>query len=126
MKNGRLGSLKYVYAAGVLGILMPMTASAVNISLTPAQTTTTFGALASSVIKIILWIAAVAAILYLLWSGVMYITAGGDDDKATSARKGIINAIIGIVVVVGAYYIFSASSSLGSNINTGAPNAATL
>lgn len=126
MKNGRLGSLKYVYAAGVLGILMPMTASAVNISLTPARTTTTFGTLASSVIKIILWIAAVAAILYLLWSGVMYITAGGDDDKATSARKGIINAIIGIVVVVGAYYIFSASSSLGSGINTGAPTAATL
>lgn len=65
------------------------------------------------------WVLAVVAIIafvYLIISGVNYITAGGDSEKATKARNGILNAIIGIVVVVVAFFILRFAASLGAKV----------
>ena len=51
-------------------------------------------------ISIFLWIAAVLAVIYLIYGGVLYITAGGDAEKATKGRTALINAIIGIIIIV--------------------------
>lgn len=48
-----------------------------------------------------------AAILALLAGGVMYIIAGGDEEKTTKAKKIIMWALIGIVVIYGAFGIVS-------------------
>ncbi len=61
--------------------------------------------LVGTLVGIILTIAALAAFIYLLIAGFQYITAGGDAEKATKARTGIINALIGIVVILVAYVI---------------------
>lgn len=53
-------------------------------------------------------IAGALAFIFLLYSGILYITAGGNVDQAKKAQAGIINAIIGIIIVVLAYVIFSA------------------
>ena len=45
------------------------------------------------------------AVLLLIVAGIKYITAGGDEAKAGEAKKGIINALIGIVIVVAAVFI---------------------
>jgi uncharacterized membrane protein len=67
--------------------------------------TTTFDNIFSQIIGIVLTIAALVAFIYLLIAGFQYITAGGDTEKATKARTAIINALIGIVVIIVSYVI---------------------
>jgi len=69
--------------------------------------------------KITYWVIAIAvavAFIYLIVSGIQYITAGGDAEKATKARTGILNAIIGIVVIALAWVILSFAAGLGKNL----------
>jgi hypothetical protein len=47
------------------------------------------------------------AVIYLVISGIQYITSGGDATKAENARKGIVNAVIGIVVILVALLIIN-------------------
>lgn len=47
------------------------------------------------------------AVIMLIWGGIMYMTAGGNDEKSTKARKLIINAIIGIAIIFAATFILS-------------------
>lgn len=57
------------------------------------------------VISWMLFIAGFLAVVYLVYAGILYITAGGDPAKAEKARTGIINAIIGIIIIVLAFVI---------------------
>lgn len=66
---------------------------------------TSFDNVFGQVIGIVLTIAALVAFIYLLMAGFQYITAGGDAAKAQTARTGIINALIGIIVIVVSYTI---------------------
>lgn len=50
-------------------------------------------------------LAAVLAVVYLIYGGIMYITAGGDAEKATKGRTAVVNAIIGIIIIVFSYVI---------------------
>lgn len=43
------------------------------------------------------------AVLYVVWAGIQYIQSGGDAAKAKAARGAIINAVIGIAIVIAAY-----------------------
>jgi len=71
---------------------------------------------------IVTWLLAIAAVIafvYLVMSGISYITAGGDAEKATKARTGILNAVIGIAVIALAYIIMRFAIGLGGAIKTG-------
>ncbi|MEX1123793.1 MAG: hypothetical protein WEC81_01320 [Patescibacteria group bacterium] len=57
------------------------------------------------IVGIVMIVAAVVAFFYLIVSGFQYITAGGDAAKAQTARQGIVNALIGIVVILVAYIV---------------------
>lgn len=50
-------------------------------------------------------IAGIAAVITLIIGGIQYMTAGGDPQKAASARKVIYGTIIGVVVIVSARLI---------------------
>lgn len=54
---------------------------------------------------IILAIGLGIAIIVLIIGGITYMTAGGDAEKADKGKKLIINAIIGIVIVLAAAFI---------------------
>lgn len=52
--------------------------------------------------KVVTWVlvlAGLVAFLYLIYSGFMYLTAGGNPDAAKKGQQGIINAIIGLVII---------------------------
>lgn len=51
------------------------------------------------IINLLLELAAGFVIFAIIYSGIMYITAGGDTTKAEAARKNITWAIIGIIVI---------------------------
>lgn len=76
----------------------------------------TFSSLIGNVLVWVMAIVGLIAFIYLIMQGVKYITSGGDAAKATEARNGIINAIIGIVVVVLAYVVVRFAFNLGNAI----------
>lgn len=47
----------------------------------------------------------VAFLVFLLWGGLEWLTAGGDKTKVETAQKMITNALIGLAVLVGSYAI---------------------
>ena len=46
-------------------------------------------------------------IIMLVAGGIMYIVSGGDDGQMDKAKKLILNAIIGIIVIYGAFAVVS-------------------
>lgn len=51
-------------------------------------------------IRLVFVIGGIAVLIYMLWGALDYITSGGDPDNAAKARQKIINAMIGIIVLV--------------------------
>lgn len=47
----------------------------------------------------------VAFIIFLIWGGIEWLTAGGDKNRVETAQKMISNAFIGLAVLVGSYAI---------------------
>jgi len=64
-------------------------------------------------------LAGVIAVGYLIWGGYQYITSGGGEGAET-AKKTIINAVIGIIVIIAAFAIANYVWTLfvGTEINT--------
>ena len=73
--------------------------------------------LATYVLNIILLLSGILAVFFLIYSGIQYITSAGNPDKIKTARGGIINAIIGIIVIVAAYFIIKVAISVGGSIS---------
>jgi energy-converting hydrogenase Eha subunit B len=59
----------------------------------------------TTVITWILGIAALIAVLMLIIGGILYVTAAGNTDRAKQARQTILYAVIGLIVIVLAYFI---------------------
>lgn len=63
-------------------------------------------------------------LLMFIWSGVQWMTAGGDKTKVQKATQTIKNSVIGIAIVLGAYMIVSSLLDVGTtvmNSGTAAP-----
>lgn len=75
---------------------------------------TSLATILGGVINTALYVGGSVAVLYLLYGGFMYTTAGGEAEQATKARTIIVNAIIGIVIVSLALVLVTwATKSLG-------------
>ena len=48
-------------------------------------------------------IAGVIAFFFLIYSGFIYLTAGGNADQAKKGGQGIINAVLGLIIIALAY-----------------------
>lgn len=81
---------------------------------------------AVTVINLILLIAGILAVIYLIYSGILYITAGGDTGKADKGRTGIVNAIIGLVIISAAYLLVRFVGGAISGANDLKSNSATI
>jgi len=63
-------------------------------------------------------IAGTAAVIFLIWYGIQYIMAGGSPDKAKAARAGIVNTVIGVIIIAAAYGIIRLAITVASTINS--------
>jgi len=72
----------------------------------------TWGYVIGVIVNWVLIIAGVVAFFYLVYSGFIYLTAGGNPDAAKKGQQGILNAIIGIVIITLSYVIVRAVVSL--------------
>jgi len=60
-----------------------------------------------NIVNIILIVVGILAVLYLIYGGILYLTAGGDAEKASKGRVAITNAIIGVVIILLALAIYN-------------------
>lgn len=56
----------------------------------------------AALLEILLRVAAIAAVVYIIYGGVTYVTSQGEPDKTQKAKMTIINALGGLVVAVSA------------------------
>ena len=64
-----------------------------------------FQTVLNSAISLILAIAGLLFFFYLLFSGIRYLTAGGDEKSTAAAQKSITTAILGLIIVIATYFI---------------------
>jgi TRAP-type C4-dicarboxylate transport system permease small subunit len=57
-------------------------------------------------------VALIIAVIFIIWGGIMYMTAGADEAKATEAKSRIKNGIIGAAVVLAVGMILSTVTSI--------------
>jgi len=77
--------------------------------------------LESSVIKILQWVLGflgLIAVIFILYGGLIWMTAGGNEEKVSKAKKILTAAVIGLVVVLIAWaivtFVVSETSSFTS------------
>lgn len=56
------------------------------------------GSLVDKVLSLLSRVVVVVSILVMIWGGVLYATAAGDEAKTAKARKAIVGAVIGLIV----------------------------
>lgn len=78
--------------------------SKINDTLCSVDATKT-GDVISNIIIALFVIAAVLALVFLVWGGIKWILSGGDKTKVEAARSTIIAAIIGLIIVFLSYFI---------------------
>lgn len=61
--------------------------------------------LVTTVITWLLGLAGALAVVAIVYSGIMYMMAGGDAEKATTARKNLLWAILGVIIIVLSYSV---------------------
>ena len=96
------------------------TASQAGLGVTPDDLSVVIG----TVIKTALGVVGVIFLVLMVYAGYLWMIARGDEAKVSKAKDTIVNAIIGIVVVVGAYAITSYVVNALAKPATPAPAAA--
>lgn len=81
--------------------LIHQIAGIVNYSPLPVQSGDTL----QQVLNIVFGVSASIALLLIVISGFRYIVANGDPNSTASAKRGILYAVVGLVVVMAAYSI---------------------
>jgi len=76
-----------------------------TIPVVPGGRLTGSGGIIDFVVTWFLILAGAIAVIYLIYGGMLYITAAGDAEKATKGRTALINAIIGIIIIALAFVI---------------------
>jgi hypothetical protein len=109
-----------------LPILVPSDASAQlnrNFPCDPSTglrcTETSLPQLFRTIINWALGIAFGLAVIFLIIGGFRYLTAGGNEGAAEAGRKYVINALIGIVIIILSYVIVNIVANFVQGNNTG-------
>lgn len=80
---------------------------------------TDVNSLIQTVIRWMLTIAFGIAVLFLIIGGFWYVTSAGNEETAEKGKNTVVNALIGIVIIVLAYVIVSVVAKLVSGTGTG-------
>jgi len=79
----------------------------------PLSGITTFAEAFGVIMNVVLGIGISLTVIYLIFGGIQYIMSRGDQKATQEARQSLTNAVIGFIVVVGAFTI---KTILGSAI----------
>ena len=106
---GALGTLMFCKASVALAQADGLTGAQADLETVTGELggvgTRSLPELVGGIINIVLGLLGVVLIIMIVVGGVMWMTAGGEKEKVTKARKLITDAIIGLIIVVAAYAI---------------------
>lgn len=94
-------------ATTVAAVLMPILVLAVTL---PTPTSPVTGGAISlaemqqrieQIAQFLIIVSVIIAVIFIIWGGIMYMAARGDEEKAGTAKTTIYNGIIGALVVLG-------------------------
>jgi len=78
---------------------------------------TDLGSIFVAVVNIVFYVGIALTVIFLIMGGIRYITSGGSKEGTEAARSNITSAIIGFIVVIGAFAIKAiATNLLGADI----------
>lgn len=102
-------------------MLKPVYAQITNPALrkfnTPDQAGAGFAYYAAQLWKTVIVVGGIAFLLYLIWGGLEWITAGGEKTKIENAQRKITSGLTGLIVLVGSFAIISfIEKAFGINI----------
>lgn len=63
--------------------------------------------IAAEVINVLLGFLGIIAVVLIIWGGFKWMTAGGNDDQVSEARKIITTSFIGLIIILAAWGIAS-------------------
>lgn len=75
----------------------------------------TIGELATQIISILLSISGIIAVVMVIYGGYLFMTARGNEEQAKSGRKTLVNALIGLVIVVVSFAVVQALTNFLTN-----------
>ncbi len=67
--------------------------------------------LIAQIINWALYLSGAIAVIFVIIGGYRYLTAGGNEEAATKGRKSVVNALIGLIIIILAYVIVNAVAS---------------
>ncbi len=89
----------------------------------PNITGDALGTIVSSVVGVAIIIAGLATLIYFIWGGYNWLTAGGDKAQVEAARSRITNALIGLTIVASSFAIYKLVDSFFGIGNVGSSSA---
>ena len=105
-------------ALAVIAVLMPVLVLAASLP-TPMPPTTgqaitlnEIEGLVKRIAQFLIIISVILAVIFIIWGGVMYMAARGDEDSVNKAKSTIYNGIIGAAVVLGVGVILQTLAGL--------------
>ena len=94
-----------LFGLTAIAVLMPMMAFALPTPTPPvtgnALTLVNIQALIERIAQFLIIVSMIIAIIFIIWGGILYMAARGDDAKAETAKTTIYNGVIGAAVVLG-------------------------
>ncbi len=78
----------------------------------PAEHFTTLGDLVNVIVKNAFVLAGIISFVLLILGGFNFIVSAGDAKKAESGRNGVTGAVIGLLVVIGSFWIIQIINKL--------------
>ncbi len=80
---------------------------------------TSVNALIKTVINWMLGIAFAVAVIFLIYGGFLFITSAGNEESAEKGKSTVVNALIGIIIIILSYVIVNVVANLVTNNNVG-------
>ena len=108
---------KYIYAGMVImALLMPVLVLAITGPQPPVGgtpiTLSEIEARIRQIAQFIIVVSVILAVIFIIWGGITYMPAGGDETKAGAAKTRIWNGVIGAAVVLAVGVILQTLASL--------------
>ncbi len=82
-----------------------LTGGTTGIQTTQAGSTKPLTTLIANLVNVVLGVMGIIFVVLIVYAGILYMQAGSNPDNAKKAKSLIINAVIGLVIVVAAYAI---------------------
>lgn len=110
-----------IYLAIIANLLLPLVTCADGVSADIPDVK--LGDIAAKIAQYFLGFVSLAAVFMIIWAGFNFVTAGGDQEKVSAAKKTILGATVGLIIALLAQIIVNVVlDAVGAGVNVNLNN----